>query len=403
MYFYVVLYSVILCLCTVFLITAFWSNKRNNKVFQPLSAVCLILASLTFSLGLLEALGFIFDRLTQSRNQHPKGPDIILKYQSPPHVLVKDSILYLMSTNYTHRTFGHKFTTNGLGFRGKGFSLKKPNDTFRILIFGDSITFGVAIADEQRYSNLLEEMLNLYFQEFENHRKIEVLNFGMPGYAVDQEHDLMKAILKLVECDLIIVGIIPDDFKMTTKSLLQAFTFNSGKSAVNIDIYKNSERSFGNVPFREPKEFSYPSPWYEKTRLFKLIKTHTGFFSNRGLPSPARWDYVLKKYLGMKQLTKEYNLPPPIITLLYYGSVNPEKNDFNNPHGDLAQIIHTLGFAGKQLANEGFVIVDTLPLFKKYNRMSLAVSEWEWHPNYLAHYIYAQSIFDALLKLKLIK
>ena len=93
----------------------------------------------------------------------------------------------------------------------------------------------------------------------------------------------------------------------------------------------------------------------------------------------------------------------PIITLLNYGSVDPDKNNFVNPHGDLAKQIRTLQFAGKRLAREGLIVVDTLPIFKKHNYMSMAVSEWEQHPNYLAHYVYAQSIFDALVNLDLAK
>ena len=111
----------------------------------------------------------------------------------------------------------------------------------------------------------------------------------------------------------------------------------------------------------------------------------------------------MKQYLGMKQLAKEYGLPTPIITLLHYGAVDPDKNNFLNPHGDLARNINILNFASKRLVSEGFVIADTLPYFKKHNLMSMAVSEWEGHPNYLAHYIYAYSIFDALYKLDLVK
>ena len=104
----------------------------------------------------------------------------------------------------------------------------------------------------------------------------------------------------------------------------------------------------------------------------------------------------------MLNLTKKYKLPPLVTVLLLNGNVDPRKNNFKNPIGELAQMIELYKFVGKKLSKEGIHIVDTLPLFKKYSGRSMAVSEWEMHANYLGHYIYAQSIFNYLGKNKLI-
>ncbi|MEC7641062.1 MAG: SGNH/GDSL hydrolase family protein, partial [Nitrospinota bacterium] len=89
-----------------------------------------------------------------------------------------------------------------------------------MLVFGDSFTFGVGIDNDHRYSNVLETLLSIN----DTKKKYEVLNFGVPGYSTDQEHDLMKSILKRIGCDLVIIGFCCDDLNMTTKRKLLDFT-----------------------------------------------------------------------------------------------------------------------------------------------------------------------------------
>ena len=164
----------------------------------------------------------------------------------------------------------------------------------------------------------------------------------------------------------------------------------------------NNFRNISTIPPIEPKEFSKVRKWYQKTNIYKFFEIRTNINLERKLPNQARWEYALNEFKGMKSLTQKHNLPPPIAVLLNYGFIDGKKNNFNNPKGELAQTIHFYQFVGKELKKEGFHIVDTLPLFKKYSGMSMATSEWEHHPNYLGHYIYAKSIAEYLLSNNLI-
>ena len=68
-------------------------------------------------------------------------------------------------------------------FRKVKYSLKKDNNTFRIICIGDSITQGYKGKDllprEQTYVYKLEQMLTENFKG----RKIEVINAGSGGYS----------------------------------------------------------------------------------------------------------------------------------------------------------------------------------------------------------------------------
>ena len=49
---------------------------------------------------------------------------------------------------------------NSLGFRDRReYSLEKPPNTFRILVLGDSVTFGHGTLDDTTYPYLLEQQL----------------------------------------------------------------------------------------------------------------------------------------------------------------------------------------------------------------------------------------------------
>jgi hypothetical protein len=244
-------------------------------------------------------------------------------------------------------------------------------------------------------------------------KNVEILNFGMPGYSLDQEHDLIKAILKLVECDLVLLGFFSNDFQNTTQKILTDFTtlkngvgpdpFYQKVKDKNIPIFESKTRTFNSIKTNALEGFSEELPWYKETLSYKFFEKRTNINVNGLIPAAPVWNYALKEFRGIKNLAGQYGLPTPLVVLLNYGSVKPSKNNFHNPIGNLAKTIRLLNYVGKGLKKEGFKVIDTLPLFKKYSGMSMAASEWENHPNYLGHYIYAQSIYDFLVSNNLIK
>ena len=70
-----------------------------------------------------------------------------------------------------------EYRINSQGLRGPETSYEKPAGVFRIVLLGDSRTFGFGVPIEQHYSTLLAG----YFD------KVEVINLGTSGYGVDQE------------------------------------------------------------------------------------------------------------------------------------------------------------------------------------------------------------------------
>jgi hypothetical protein len=75
---------------------------------------------------------------------------------------------------------------NSLGFRDDEITMDKPENTKRILVLGDSFTFGMGVAHEDIFTEVLEENLN---NEDINY---EVINAGSIGYTIDNQYLLLK-------------------------------------------------------------------------------------------------------------------------------------------------------------------------------------------------------------------
>jgi lysophospholipase L1-like esterase len=90
---------------------------------------------------------------------------------------------------------------NHLGFRER--EIPPKSDRFRIVIIGDSFTWGNGLQESERSSNVLEEALGTRY---------EVLNFGMPGNNMPEHLDVLAKALT-VSPDYILLQIYINDFE----------------------------------------------------------------------------------------------------------------------------------------------------------------------------------------------
>lgn len=97
---------------------------------------------------------------------------------------------------------------NSHGFRDYEFSAEKAEDVFRIIVVGDSLTFGWYQRLEETYPKVLESLLNA---APDSGRKFEVYNMGVGGYNAAQELELLKTKALPLDPDMVIVGYCAND------------------------------------------------------------------------------------------------------------------------------------------------------------------------------------------------
>jgi len=98
-----------------------------------------------------------------------------------------------LKTNLNLITDEYHIVTNKDGFRDRNFTVEKPEDVTRILVIGDSITFGYGIKENRDiYYKILEEMLNKPVGSELPHRRFEVIGIAAPGYNTYTELSILK-------------------------------------------------------------------------------------------------------------------------------------------------------------------------------------------------------------------
>jgi GDSL-like Lipase/Acylhydrolase family len=141
----------------------------------------------------------------QLRGGHLEWTGPFAEYQAGRGWILKPNIKDMRVSD------GTVLNTNSMGIRGKiEYSYARKPGKQRIVLLGDSFTFGAEVADDQTFSRYLESNLE----------NTEVLNLGVQGYGHDQMLLYLREEGVKYHPDVVILG----------------FTF--------IDVYRNIEKFF---------------------------------------------------------------------------------------------------------------------------------------------------------------
>ncbi|HYU78697.1 MAG TPA: GDSL-type esterase/lipase family protein [Vicinamibacterales bacterium] len=111
-----------------------------------------------------------------------------------------------LAPNYDGWFAGVPTHINNLGFRDdRDYALEKGLNTFRILVLGDSVTFGHGAI--HTYPRLLEDKLRGWRHDVD----WQVWNAGVPGYNTSQELAQLLEVGPAFKPDLVVVGFYDND------------------------------------------------------------------------------------------------------------------------------------------------------------------------------------------------
>lgn len=106
------------------------------------------------------------------------------------------------------RTFPYR--TNAHGLRDRDRPAKAPGSK-RVLVIGDSYTWGYAVAEEEAYPQVAERLLAQ-----RGRPDIEVINGGIPDYNSRQERQLLEQLLAIYKPDAVYLAYVVNDAEPST-------------------------------------------------------------------------------------------------------------------------------------------------------------------------------------------
>ena len=241
----------------------------------------------------------------------------------------------------------------------------KREDLYRVMVVGDSLTYGDGLAEEWRFSSLLDRWMNQQF-------RIEFLNLGADGL---QSEDILRVVhkyLPVLKPNLVLYAVCINDF------------LPSGRG----EYYYTT---------------AYPFLLPDRMKDFLIRHTTTGAFLSEHYDGALRrlhlradfFDDVLKDFDGYQgrfaRDVAEINrtivaagLPPLVaIVVVQYPSYGGRSHQ-------LAKI------AEAALVQAGAVVIPTEDYFRRFHGKAMAISRWEGHPNEVANYIWARMMAKEL-------
>lgn len=120
-----------------------------------------------------------------------------------------DEIIYELRPNLTTKFQGVPVRTNKWGMRGPDIELNKDPNVIRVALLGDSFAFGWGVNEEESFARIFEKYSN---EHVKGDKRVEVLNFGVPGYSTFQEVAAFLQSGSKFKPDIVIVYFVDNDF-----------------------------------------------------------------------------------------------------------------------------------------------------------------------------------------------
>jgi lysophospholipase L1-like esterase len=330
---------------------------------RRLGSVALLLASLALTLLALEAgfrvagvsVGTVqINRATVRRSDNPR-----LGFELRPGGAVRAEVAYRV---------------NAEGLRGPETSVEKPAGVRRVAVLGDSIAFGYWVADEDGFARQLEALLNAEGAP----SRVEVLNFGVPGYNLDQEIEALRAKALAFAPDAVVVAFCLNDLEGLFSYELGLVQDRAARGRTALGALREAlvSRSllFAWVEYRLSER--------EARRAF--ARARNPLEGPLYAEAVERQEEALRGKLGVLQaLVASRGIPGVVVVFPVLGG-----RFERYPHRDL----HRAVVAAAEQA--GLAAVDILDCYSAYDFRDLRVDVV--HPSPLGHRIAAHAARDAL-------
>jgi lysophospholipase L1-like esterase len=258
-----------------------------------------------------------------------------------------------------------EYVINADGFRGPPLVRPKPEGTFRIVVVGDSLTFGWSVREEDTLARQLESRLRSWSPD----ARIEVLNLGVSGYNPYTEAKWLAEMAPVVDPDLVLVQFCINDLNDPT---------------LHFDYATRAPMAFPDEalpdPARRPPPPSLPARLCSLSRACALLRKQLPSRADQvraleavaphGDPTPAELAWIRQSYSEMARTAREQGAEFAVIVFPY--STQLEPSSATTLQDDLREL-------GR---DRDWTIVDLLPSYREARATAATDALFIdlWHP-----------------------
>jgi hypothetical protein len=259
---------------------------------------------------------------------------------------------------------GVTISTNTLGLRDRELEHKQTGEV-RILLLGDSITFGYGVPAEETYGRKLESILTARL----GHR-VRAVNAGVGGYNTVQEYALLKTHLAAIEPDLVALLYIPNDIDSNDPP-----------------FDPRRQIAFHDSALPKTARIILQTSWLYRLAILALGDPESSH--------PARLDQSAR---GVRD---SMNALAGIATLCRARGIGfstffyRETQESGAPAPFFDELFSEVSKVGGEY---GFPVIDTRRWWGNLDRRAFTNSVVDWHPNARGHDILAARMADALMR-----
>ena len=274
---------------------------------------------------------------------------------------VSDPLLVFRLPPHTRKTYqGVMISTNALGFRDREIERKQDGE-LRILLLGDSITFGYGVSDEETYGRKLESILTS-----ELGRKVRTVNAGMGGFNTVQEAAFLENQAAAIDPDVVSLLYLPNDIDS------------------NIPPFHPGEAIYGNAS--KVTRILLEKSWLFRLAVFASTEPEPKRLAELGIRGRGAKD-SLTALARIAALCRQRRVP--FETFFYR-----EKEESGAGARFIDELFSQVSRVGVE---NGFLVTDVRPWWGNRDWRSLTNSVVDWHPNARGHDVLASGIATVLL------
>ena len=261
------------------------------------------------------------------------------------------------------RTFPYR--TNSHGLRDRDRAAKQPGAR-RVLVVGDSYTWGYAVAEEEAYPQAAERLL-----KERGYSQIDVINGGVPDYNSRQERKLLEQLMPVYEPDAVFLAYVVNDAEPST-----------AMPATPDEVYRHSTSWFLTELAERLNRRLF------RRRVLPSAKDNAGSNYLDGFDEGSvKWRDSKEALREMRDLCAAAGIPFTILVMPDFTQDFDDRYAFRKIHDAVASW-------GREL---GIPVFNLLNTFRGQDHQALWVP-WDGHPNAEAHRRIAEFLVARVLE-----